>query len=298
MLRGQGPFLRISYNEVSVNNPEALQILAAPLRKGDFYKLHAIPNSDYNNLMSERDPKKYAAMRSNVASGYALSNVIKNEPYLDRTIELLEQRLDQISQKDQPFELGKWLHFLTWDIVSEVVFSSRLGFLDQGKDIGKSIENNVGLAIYVTVACYLQWLHAILLGNPILRWLDFQPSEHSYNTCVECVAMRKRNKEARVDMMEHWMQQRAKYPDRMTERDIFCTAIMNLGAGGETVGSVLQAIFYFLLKADPVHMLRLQQEIDAARLQSSVVSFAEAQKLPYLQAVACSLNNLSPSRSC
>lgn len=287
MLMRLGPFLRISYNEVSVNHPEAIHVLAAPLWKSDWYKLFAVPNSNYNSLMSECDPKKHTAMRSNLASAYTGSSVIKSEPFMDSTIQLLEQRLDELSQQKKPFELGLWLHFLTWDINGEMMFSRRFGFLDQGKDIGNSIKNNFGLALYVTLTAYAQWLHAVFLGNPILRWLDFHPKEHTFNTTLKAVAARKENTEARVDMMEHWMDQQARHPDRMTEHDVLCAAISNLGAGGETVGSVLQAFFYFLLNGDPVHLHQLRDEIDnaeAAGLLSSVVSNAEALKLPYLQA--------------
>lgn len=119
--------MRISYNEVSVDHPEALQILAAPLWKSDWYKLFAVPNSTYNSLTSECDPKKYATMRSNLASGFSGSSVMKSQPFMDKTIQLLEQCLDELSQQKKPFEFGLWLHFLTWDIMGEVMFSTRFG---------------------------------------------------------------------------------------------------------------------------------------------------------------------------
>ena len=103
------------------------------------------------------------------------------------------------------------------------------------------------------------------------------------------IAARKENPEARVDMMEHWMTQHAKYSERMSEKDIFCAAIGNLGAGGDMLGSVQRAVFYYLLKEDPKHLQRLRKEIDTASadgLLSPVVSYAGAQKLPFLQAVA------------
>lgn len=279
--------MRISYNEVSVSHPEAIQVLAAPLWKSDWYKLFAVPNSNYNSIMSECDPKKNAAIRSNLASAYTGSSIIKSEPFMDNTIQLLEQRLDGLSKRKEPFELGLWLHFLTWDINGEMMFSRRFGFLDQGKDIGNSIKNNFGLALYVTLTAYAHWFHTLFLGKPILRWLDFHPKEHTFNTTLRAVAARKENPETRVDMMEQWMEQQRRHPDRMTEHDVLCAAISNLGAGGETVGSVLQAFFYSLLKEDPIHLRRLRDEIDnaeAAGLLSPVVSNAEALKLPYLQA--------------
>lgn len=271
--------MHISYNDVSVDHPEAFQILAAPLWKLNWYKLFVVPNSTYNSLTSECDPKKYAIMRSNLASGFSGSSVMKSEPFMDKTIQLLEQRLNELSRQKKPFELGLWLHLLTWDIMGEVMFSTRFGFLDQGRDIGISIKDNFGLALYVTSTAYAQWLHALLLGNPILRRLDFQPKEHTFNTTLTAIAARKKNTEARADMMEQWMGQQARYPHRITEKDVLCGAIGNLGAGGETVGSILQAVFYYLLKENPVHLRRLREEVDTAQtagLLSPVVSNAEA----------------------
>ena len=242
--------------------------------------------------MSECDPKKHVAMRSNLASGYSGSSALRSESSVDQTIQLLECRLDELSQQKEAFELSLWLLFFAWDINGEMMFSTRFGFLDQGRDIDNSIKNNFGLAFYVTVTSYAQWLHNVLFGNPILRWLDFQPKEHTFNTTVKAVAARKKNPETRADMMEQWMGHQARHPDRMTEKDVLTAAISNLGAGGGTVGSVLQAFFYLLLKENPVHLKRLREEIDtasAARTLSRVVSNAEALKLPYLQACVCRL---------
>lgn len=134
-----------------------------------FYKPMAVPNSTYNNLMSERDPKKYGPMRTNVASAFTLTSVIKNEAVIDEVITLFERRLDEFSQHRKPIELGTWLYFLTYDLLGEIMFSSRFGFLDEGKDVGRSIKNNFYLALYMSCAVYMQWLHSILLSNPILR---------------------------------------------------------------------------------------------------------------------------------
>jgi len=261
-------------------------VLAAPISKAPFYVPFAIPNITYNNLMSECDPKRHVAMRLNVASGYSLSNVLKNEVYIDRTIALMEERLEQTVSVNKPVEFSLWIHFLTWDILGEVTFSERFGFLDQGRDVGNAIKNTFALALYITTAGYIQWLHALLLGNPILRWLDFQPNEHTYQTCVASVNKRKANPEARVDMMEQWMNTLAKHPDRMKEKDIFCAAAANLGAGGDTMAITLQAFFYLLLK-NPFYLDRLRQEIDSSQARgelSEIVTYSEAQKLPYLQA--------------
>ena len=285
-----GHFVRISHNEVSVSHPDAPRlVLAAPIRKADFYKLFAIPNSSYNNAMSEQDPGRHHEIMRNVAHGYAFANVIRSESHIDQYISLLEKRLDQLSKRGASVELNNWLSFLTFDILGYVTFSKQFGFLEEGRDIGNTIANNYGLSIYVTVASYTQWLHACLLGNPIFRWLDFQPSQHVFDTCVAAVNARKQDSDVRQDMMGQWMKTRSMNPERMKEKELFCAAVTNVGAGGETMSATLQAFFYYLLK-NPWHLNHLRDEIDAAQERgelSDVVSYAEAQKLAFLQACVC-----------
>ena len=270
-----------------MSHPDAPHlVLAAPLRKGDFYSLFAIPNSAYNNAMSERDPKRHKEIMRNIAPGYAFSNVIRSEPYMDRYIGLLEKRLDELEKQKSPVELSTWISFLTFDILGHVTFSKQFGFLEAGRDIGNAINTNYALSIYVTVASYTQWLHACLLGNPILRWLDFQPSQHVFDTCVAAVNDRKQIPDVREDMMGQWLTTRREHPERMKEKEIFCAAVTNVGAGSETMSATIQGFFYYLLK-NPCHMARLHDEIDAAQERgelSAVVSYAEAQRLPFLQA--------------
>ena len=85
-------------------------------------------------------------------------------------------------------------------------------------------------------------------------------------------------------MMEHWMRQRKRFPEKMSEKDVFCAVVSTLGAGAGTVGSVLGAVFYFLLKEDKKFLGRLKQEVDEAGLVG-VVSYADTQQLSCLQAV-------------
>ena len=64
--------------------------------------------------------------------------------------------MSSASRGSHLISFGLWLHFLTWDINDEMMISRRFGFLDQGKDIGNSIKNNFGLALYKTLTAYLQ----------------------------------------------------------------------------------------------------------------------------------------------
>lgn len=83
-------------------------------------------------------------------------------------------------------------------------------------------------------------------------------------------------------MLEQWKIQLAKNPDRMDEIEIVTNAVGNLGAGGDTISSALQAFVYYMIR-NPEMLAMLQKELDEAHL-ADVPTFEEAQNLPFLQA--------------
>ncbi|KAI9877155.1 MAG: Telomerase protein component 1 [Pleopsidium flavum] len=309
-----GDFVRISHNEVSVSHPDAVsQLLLARVHKGskleshslmkrlqaDFYQAFAIPDHRFPSQMSERDPKEHVRKYKNVSGGFALSNILKSEPFIDTAIELLKDRLNQLSQIGEKVHFDRWFNFCAFDVVGEITFSRRFGFLEEGRDIGGSIANTRKLLLYISLIGHAYWLHGILLGNPIITWLNLQPFGHILETCVTAVAARKENDQVHKDMMEQWTEMRRTYPDRMEEKEILAAVISNVAAGADTISTTLQALFYYLLR-HPKHLLRLQEEMDSAHDRgelSRIVSHAEAQKLPFLQACIKEAYRIHPAVS-
>ncbi|CEJ61896.1 hypothetical protein PMG11_10412 [Penicillium brasilianum] len=274
--RKHGYFVRIAPNEVSVSHPDA----------GPWYAILSLPDYRYVNQMSELDPQQHIRKQRNISSGYTLSNIIQHEPHFDAVLLLLIARLDEFCKSNHPVDLDQWFTFFAFDAVGEVIFSKSFGFLERGKDIRNAIANQRLLAPYAAIMGYYTWFHNLTLGNPLLSRLGIQPSSHIFDTCSAAIDARKQNPAKRNDMMQKWLDTRAKYPDRMEEIEIFSTAVGTLGAGGDTVSATIQALFYFLIRHPP-YMIRLQDELDAAEARgelSHIVQYAEAQKLPFLQA--------------
>ncbi|KAL1954751.1 hypothetical protein VTO42DRAFT_751 [Malbranchea cinnamomea] len=282
-----GDFVRIAENEVSVSHPDAVrQLLHANIPKGPWYSIFSLPDYRYVNQMSELDPRRHIEKSRNLAAGYALSNIIKSEPYVDEVVRLLEARLDELSRANAPVEFDHWFNYFAFDVLGEVTFSRSFGFVETGTDIRNAIANTRALALYIAVMGHYVWLHNLTLGNPLLSRLGIQPSSHIFDTSLLAIESRKNNPDQRNDMMARWLEARAKHPDRMAENDVFAAAVANVGAGADTVSATLQAFFYYLIR-HPTHLHRLREEIDGAQARgelSPVVQYAEAQKLPFLQA--------------
>lgn len=174
----------------------------------------------------------------------------------------------------------------TQQVVGETTFSQSFQFLKTGTDVRNVMANSRALVAYVSVVGHYVWFHHSTLGNPLLSRLGLQPSSHIFDTCLETLERREKNPEVRRDMVAHWSSVLYSSPDRMEKSEIFAAAVANIGAGSETVGASLQAFVYYMIR-NPVHWQRLRDEIDEADDRgelSDPVSYAEAQKLPFLQA--------------
>lgn len=218
----------------------------------------------------------------NLAAGYSLTNVIKVEPYIDSALRLLQSQLDRFGLLNEPVKFEEWFNFLAFDILGEATFSRSFGFLETGKDLGNTVANNVYLRLYISILGHFPWAHDFLLANPLIEYLNMTPSMHVFDTCVAAIEGRSKNVAARQDMIAHWEDHLKKHPDRMDRKDILTNAVGNLGAGSDTVSSVLQAFVYHMIR-DHEMLRMLHEELDEAGL-ADVPTYEETQKLPILQA--------------
>jgi cytochrome P450 len=173
-----------------------------------------------------------------------------------------------------------------FDVLGEVTFSRAFGFIDHAKDIGGAIANTRFLGLYIAVIGHYYWLHDLLLANPLINFFGLAPSNHIFDTAVAAVEARKKNPDVRKDMIEQWLQTRRDHPDRMEEKELLAGAVVNVGAGADTISTTLQSFFYHLLR-NPEAMAKVRAEIDAAADKgelSEIPSYVETQQLSYLQA--------------
>ena len=241
-----------------------------------------MPDKRYVNQMAELSSNEHMRKAKNLAGGYSLSSVIKTEPFIDHALKTLETQIDRLTLLKEPVKFEQWFNYLAFDILGEATFSSDFGFLREGKDIGDTVANNVFLRIYISVLGHYPWAHDWLLANPLIDYFNMTPAMHVFDTCVAAIKFRSQNTEMRKDMLEHWKDQLAKHPDRMDEIEILTNAVGNIGAGSDTVSSVLQAFVYHMIH-DPEMLEILRKELDAANL-AEIPAYEETQKLPILQA--------------
>jgi cytochrome P450 len=237
--------------------------------------------------MSALDPRKKAERSRNLAPGYMLSNLLKSEDAISRTIEMLLDWMDEYAEKHESMHLDRFFTYTAFDVVGEVIFSKKFGFLQQGADIRNAISNSRKLNAFASVLGFFTPWNRII-ANPFVTWLQITPMGHLYDITMKAVKEREQNQDARFDVVAHWFRMLAQHPERMQLRDIHAQAINSVSAGADTVSCGLQSFTYHMLR-HPSAWRRVRAEIDAAcrdrgLCADRVVAFDHAQQLPYLQA--------------
>lgn len=131
-------------------------------------------------VFSVRDEKQHKGLKRPVANAYSMSTLVELEPMTDDCIEILQRKFDGMQGKD--FDLGEWLQWYSFDVITSVTFSNCMGFMEQEKDIQGVIDAIEGRLAYNSVVGEAPYLHKILLGNrfvaylvswvPTLAWLN------------------------------------------------------------------------------------------------------------------------------
>lgn len=85
-----------------------------------------------------------------MAAAYTMSSLVQFEPFVDSATEEFLRQLEDRFEHDI-CNFGKWLQFYAFDVIGELAFSQRLGFIEEGQDIGGIMGTMGKYGIYVTV---------------------------------------------------------------------------------------------------------------------------------------------------
>lgn len=70
-----------------------------------------------------------------------MTNLVTFEGFVDSTISLFFSRLDELYTHGRICDIGAWLEMFAYDVLGELTFSKRYGFLEQGEDVDNIIKD-------------------------------------------------------------------------------------------------------------------------------------------------------------
>lgn len=107
------------------------------------------------SLFNTTDEKFHAKLRRAISNAYAMSTLLQFEPFVDSTttefLHQLEERYADRSGQEGICDFGTWLQYYAFDVIGELTYSKRLGFVDYGKDVDGIIGKLESLLDYVAV---------------------------------------------------------------------------------------------------------------------------------------------------
>ncbi len=138
-----GPVVRIGPNHVSIADPNMIGIIYSTkenFTKTAFYPIQSISwkKEVSLNLFSARNPEYHRTERRKVGAAYSMPLLLQSEAAIGSCVSLFMDRLHESAAKRQSVDLGAWLQYFAFDVVGEVTFGEKLGFLEKGTDVDVS----------------------------------------------------------------------------------------------------------------------------------------------------------------
>ena len=293
-----GSLVRTGPNEVSVSDLAAIKTIygaGTKFRKSEWYSVWQ--GHRKFDLFAERNEKLHGEQRRLVSRAYAMESLKDLEPYVDNAVNVF---LDNMSQRqEQVIDMGNWVQLFAFDVISEVSFSKRIGFMDAAGDDGSfgQIEGALKSAAWIGQVPWLYWLHDRLMPY-IGNHLGITARHGSLRQfALREVTARKDRGSDRKDIMSKLLATHKEKPNELDDNAVTSMATSNIFAGSDTTAISTRAIIYYVLKNTDVKR-RLLDEIDDRRKQGTLsdpVTLSEADSMPYLQAVMYEALRLHPA---
>lgn len=228
------------------------------------------------------DETEHANVKRVIGQAFSWKSVLDYESLIDHAT----KHFLNIIQELEDFDMLKWIDYYTFDSMNGIAFSSNLGCMTQGTDVGGTLKT-VRLVMSL-------WTYTV--GSPIFfmwaaRALSFVigPSGPLLRLCLDRLRSRT-EKQARIthpDLLDVYLKAQESYPEMFSREKVIGMTLTTLLTGSETTSVNLAWTIYHLLQS-PSSLLSLQEELETACFQGELSyppSLKDLCKLPYLSAV-------------
>lgn len=273
------------------------------------------------SLFSTTDNDFHMQFRRCVNAAFAMSALVQYEPFVDNTTRLFLKQTERLYiDAPQKCDFTRWLQFYAFDVIGEITYSKRHGFIEHNTDVEGIVAYLTKLFLYVAPIGQIPLLDRLFLKNPVYlklaQWglidATFPVARFARARMAERLTDTDNEKTNLLpttagkapkspDLLSKFLAAREARPDVMSDTLVQTMAVSMAFAGSETTAISLSSVFYFLLK-NPAALAALRAEIDAAGADglfsdydTGLVTWHEAQRLPYLDAVVKEAFRLHPA---
>ena len=88
------------------------------------------------SLFSTTDEQYHAQLRRSVNSAFSMTALVQYEPFVDETTEkFLDQTQALYVSRNAVCDFAEWLQFYAFDVIGDITYSKRHGFVDRAEDV-------------------------------------------------------------------------------------------------------------------------------------------------------------------
>ena len=199
---------------------------------------------------------KHKAAKRPIANAYAMTTLLDYEPYVDATSTVFLERLNtNFATTGQICDFGEWLQWYAFDVIGEMSFGRRLGFLEQGKDVEGLIKILHRVGWYTSVVGQMPWLDLVLDKNWLMSKLElprkaviarFVADLMNERLAEEVMATGdsdEKGRKSRTDFLSKFLAAADANHGKIPESQLFGWSMSNINAGSDTTAISLRAIF-------------------------------------------------------
>lgn len=171
--RKHGDVVRLGPNVLSFADPRSIKTiygLNKGMTKSDFYPVQqAVAKGErLQSLFSTKDEGYHARYRRCVNGAFSMTSLVEYEPLVDSTMNaFIEQTRKRYCETGRICRFSKWLQFFAFDVIGEITWSKRLGFVERDEDVD-GIVGFVGKFLeYAAPIGQMPFLDLLFQKNPL-----------------------------------------------------------------------------------------------------------------------------------
>jgi hypothetical protein len=236
-----GPVVRIAPGEVSIASPEAARTVLSAGKH--FYKTRfygVFPPPENPDIFTEVREHVHAQKKKVANVPYSMAAMQQLSPFIDDTIDMFTDKLDGFANvhggQRGKVDLGAWLHYFAFDVLGEVAFGRKFGFLHEGRDVENAIKTIDNSQWYNGIVGQIPEFDHLFRRNPLWK---FVPALNTKTALITRMALselerrkpfdkdnmgRWRAGDGRQDLLASLIQGHLKDPERFSEGDVFAVA--------------------------------------------------------------------------
>ena len=156
------------------------------------------------------------------------------EYYVDDAVQYFMAKMREM--KGHEVNMGLWVQLFAFDVIGEVTFSKRFGFMDAGKDDGtfSQIEEALRSGSWLGQFPLLYWVHDFLM--PVIgNWLGINARHGGLRQfAFKEIEKRKDRGSGHKDILDKLLQVQKEKPAEMNDTGVLSMASSNIFAGSDT----------------------------------------------------------------